>query len=85
MCRRHGFEPKVSFEVRLQQTMLSLVNDASCVALVPDSMRRLRMDGIVFRRLVDAPSVRLVLAWRTANRNPCLPGYFAACGVQTDG
>jgi DNA-binding transcriptional LysR family regulator len=81
-CRRHGFEPKVSFEVRLQQTMLSLVNDASCVALVPDSMRRLRMDGIVFRRLVDAPSVRLVLAWRTANRNPCLPGYFAACGVQ---
>jgi DNA-binding transcriptional LysR family regulator len=82
-CRRHGVEPKVSFEVRLQQTMLSLVGDAHCVALVPDSMRRLRMDGIVFRRLVDAPVVRLVLAWRTANRNPCLAGYFAACGVET--
>lgn len=80
-CRRHGVEPKVSFEVRLQQTMLSLVNDACCVALVPDSLRRLRMDGIVFRRLVDAPAVRLYLVWREANRNPCLPRYFAACGI----
>lgn len=78
-CRRHGFEPRVSFEVRLQQTMLSLVNDASCVALVPDSMRRLAMENIVFKRLRDAPSVNLYLAWNEANRNPCLANFFRAC------
>lgn len=78
-CRRHGVEPRVSFEVRLQQTMLSLVNDAHCVALVPDSMRRVRMDDIVFKRLQDAPSVDLFLVWSEANGNPCLGGFFAAC------
>lgn len=78
-CRRHGFEPRVSFEVRLQQTMLSLVNDAHCVALVPDSMRRVHMQDIAFKRLHDAPAVDLFLAWSEANRNPCLPGFFQAC------
>lgn len=81
LCKRHGFEPKVSFEVRLQQTILSLVSDANCIALVPDSMRRLRMEDIVFRRLVDAPTVHLYLAWREDNRNPCLPGFFDTCGI----
>ncbi|WP_296944035.1 LysR family transcriptional regulator [uncultured Massilia sp.] len=80
-CRRHGFEPKVSFEVRLQQTMLGLVNDAHCVALVPDSMRRVAMQDIVFKRLDDAPAVDLYLAWSEGNRNPCLPGFFSACAI----
>ena len=83
-CRRHGFEPKVGVEVRLQQTMLSLVDDAHCVALVPDSMRRLAMPGVVFKRLRDAPSVDLYLAWNEANRNPCLPGFFSACAIPDD-
>lgn len=80
-CRRNGVEPRVSFEVRLQQTMLGLVNDAACVALVPDSMRRVAMQDIAFKRLLDAPAVDLFLAWSEANRNPCLPGFFAACDV----
>ena len=80
-CRRHGVEPRVSFEVRLQQTMLGLVNDAHCVALVPDSMRRVPMQDIAFKRLADAPAVDLFLAWKEDNRNPCLPGFFDACGI----
>lgn len=80
-CKRNGFEPNVSFEVRMQQTMLSLVGDAGCIALVPDSMRRLRIPDIVFRRLVDAPTIHLYVAWNDANRNPCLPGFFRACNV----
>ncbi len=76
-CRAHGFEPQVSLQVRLQHTMLSLVNDASYVALVPSSLRQLKMDGIVFKPLVDAPQVNLAVAWSSSNRNPCLDRFLS--------
>lgn len=84
-CRRHGFEPQVSFQVRLQQTMLSLVNDASYVALVPNSMRQLKMDGIVFKTLLDAPAVSLEIAWNANNDNPCLKRFLQLIHSQTAG
>ncbi len=75
-CRAHGFEPMVSLQVRLQHTMLSLVNDASYVALVPSSVQQLKMDGIVFKPLADAPQVNLAVAWSSDNRNPCLNSFI---------
>ena len=75
-CRAHGFEPKVSLQVRLQHTMLSLVNEASYVALVPSSLRQLKVDGIVFKLLADAPQVNLAVAWRSDHHNPCLDNFL---------
>lgn len=75
-CCRHGFEPKISLQVRLQQTMLSLVNSANYVALVPDSMRQIKMDGIAFKPLIDAPLVSLEIAWSANNSNPCLDSFI---------
>jgi DNA-binding transcriptional LysR family regulator len=78
-CRRNGFEPRVSFEVMLQQTMLSLVDEGACIALVPASMKKLRMDGIVFKVLEQAPQVRQEVAWNGKNRNPSLPLFLHTC------
>jgi DNA-binding transcriptional LysR family regulator len=84
-CRKNGFEPDVGFEVTLQQTMLSLVDDGACIALVPFSMSRLRMDGITFKAIQQAPSVRQEVTWSSANSNPCLNGFLSACITDGDG
>lgn len=75
-CRQGGFEPDVRLEVHLQQTLLSLVNEGVGVALVPASMRKAQMEGVVMRPLADAPLIELVLAWSALNRNPCLPRFL---------
>jgi len=75
-CRSGGFEPDIRFEVQLQQTVLSLVDEGVGVALVPASMRKAQLGGVVFKPLVDAPLVEQVLAWSPANRNPCLARFL---------
>jgi len=75
-CRSGGFEPDIRFEVQLQQTVLSLVDEGVGVALVPASMRKAQLAGVVFKPLVDAPLVEQVLAWSPANRNPCLGRFL---------
>src|SRR5260370_38813445 len=75
-CRLGGFEPNIRFEVQLQQTVLSLVDEGAGVALVPTSMRKAQLAGAVFPRLVDAPPIDPVVGWSTAKRNPSLARFF---------
>lgn len=75
-CRLGGFEPNIRFEVQLQQTVLSLVDEGVGVALVPASMRKSQLAGVVFRSLASAPTIDQVLVWSRANRNPCLPRFL---------
>jgi DNA-binding transcriptional LysR family regulator len=76
-CRQAGFEPIVRVEVQLQQTILNLVDEGVGVALVPTSMRKSRLPGVVFRPLADAPQAELILIWSPLNRNPCLDNFLA--------
>jgi DNA-binding transcriptional LysR family regulator len=66
----------IRFEVQLQQTVLSLVDEGAGIALVPMSMRKAQLAGVVFRRLVDAALIEETLVWSPANRNPCLPHFL---------
>jgi DNA-binding transcriptional LysR family regulator len=75
-CRAAGFEPHVAIEVQLQQTILSLVNEGVGIALVPDSMRKVQLADVIFRKLADAPLIEQVLAWSPASRNPCLARFL---------
>jgi DNA-binding transcriptional LysR family regulator len=76
-CRHGGFTPDVRFEVQLQQTVLSLVDEGVGIALVPESMRKAQLAGVVFRPLADAPSIAQLLVWSPSNRNPCLERFLA--------
>ncbi len=75
-CRAGGFAPDVRFEVQLQQTVLSLVDEGVGVALVPASMRKAQLAGVVFRPLAGAPLIEQQLVWSPANRNPCLARFL---------
>jgi DNA-binding transcriptional LysR family regulator len=82
-CRvRGGFTPDVRFEVQLQQTVLSLVDEGMGIALVPSSMRKANLAGVVFVPLADAPMTEQVLVWSPANRNPCLVRLLSIAGAR---
>ena len=75
-CRQAGFSPRVRLETHLQQTIVNLVSEGLGVSLVPDSMRRMQLDGAVFRPLLSSPQIEQGLYWHEGNANPCLGGFI---------
>jgi DNA-binding transcriptional LysR family regulator len=69
-CRQAGFVPHREQAAPGTAVLLALVAAGLGVALVPESVRALPLDGVVFRDLVDAGSIELALAWRSGENNP---------------
>lgn len=80
-CRHDGFEPRIHLETHLQQTIVNLVARGLGVSLVPDSMRRLRLDGAIFKTLASSAQVEQGVFWNTRNSNPCLNSFLDTAGV----
>jgi DNA-binding transcriptional LysR family regulator len=80
-CAAAGFTPRIRLEAQLQQTIVNLVAEDLGIAIVPDSMRKLSVANVVFRDLLDAPSIAHVIAWRPGNLNPALNPFLATAGV----
>ncbi|WP_324789528.1 LysR substrate-binding domain-containing protein [Streptomyces sp. H51] len=67
-CDRAGFRPASLVEVGETATLVVLVAAGHGVALVPQSVQSLRLDGVTYVPLAETESVDLVLA-RRADRN----------------
>jgi DNA-binding transcriptional LysR family regulator len=67
--------PRIVQRVNQAHTMLALVGAGLGVALLPESVRSIRMTGVVLRpiRLPASAQPELMLAWHRDNENPCLP------------
>jgi len=65
-CRGAGFSPHVGQEAPRIISTLNLVAAGLGVSLVPESLRRLQMDGVVYRKLADNEHLTapLILACR---------------------
>ena len=65
-CTEAGFSPHVGQEAPRIISTLNLVAAGLGVSLVPESLRRLQMDGVVYRRLADNAQLTapLILACR---------------------
>ncbi|WP_204353005.1 LysR family transcriptional regulator [Salinicola peritrichatus] len=71
-CRRARFEPRIRLQTHLQQTIVNLVAEGLGVALVPGSMRRIRLPGAVFLPLDESPVIEQGIYWHPRNTNPAL-------------
>jgi DNA-binding transcriptional LysR family regulator len=71
-CREAGYVPHQEHRAPGTAVLLALVAAGLGVAVVPQSVRSLPLDGLVFRDLLDAQHVELSLAWRTGEDNPVL-------------
>jgi len=75
-CRRAGFAPRVAQEATQTHAVLGLVSGGLGVALVPDSVRVVRLRGVVFRPLAEGtPTVRTTLAWQKTKASPLISAF----------
>lgn len=71
-CLRSGFEPAGLVEVGETSTVVVFVAAGLGVALVPEPVRSLRLDGVTYVDLAGAPTIDLALALRSTERSPAV-------------
>lgn len=78
-CRAAGFTPRIGQQAPRITSALGLVAAGLGVALVPESLRSMKMDGVVYRRLEGSsqPKAFLRLASRKGDRSPVLLHFLA--------
>lgn len=65
ICRKVGFQLSVAREAHEEETIFPMVASGLGISLVPDSMRKVRLKGILLRHLKDcSDKVELAIAWR---------------------
>ncbi|WP_331608122.1 LysR family transcriptional regulator [Povalibacter sp.] len=77
-CRRAGFSPRVGQEAPRIISTLNLVAAGLGVSVVPASLRRLQMDGVVYRRLIDSVDLKapLILASRPGENSAAVQRFL---------
>ena len=78
-CQRAGFSPRIAQEAPRVTTALGLVAAGLGVSVVPASMQRIALDGVVFRAIDDRAGLKAVLAlgWRKNDASPALANFLA--------
>jgi hypothetical protein len=80
MCRRAKFSPNIVDTRCLWQSVLTMVEAAEGIALVPACVQHLRSNGVSFRTLRDKRcQVDVVLAWRQSDPDAICDGFLACC------
>ncbi len=77
VCRDAGFVPRVRDEVDYPSMVLALVAAGLGVSLVPASVRKIQLPGVVLRSLTPKPRLFLetAIAWRRDAPVPSLQGF----------
>ncbi len=77
-CRGAGFSPRVGQEAPRIISTLSLVAVGLGVSIVPASLQRLQMDGVVYRRLAANSQLRapLILACRRGENSAAVQRFI---------
>lgn len=79
-CRRSGFAPHRAHEASGTPVLLALVAAGLGVSILPASVHKVPVDGVVIRDLDDADAIETALAWRAGEDNPVVE---AVAGVIT--
>jgi DNA-binding transcriptional LysR family regulator len=74
-CRRAAFTPKVLQDVDLERTMIHAIAAGLGVALVPEQLKKLEHENVVFRPLNTTVATEGCVAWRNENPSAALQAY----------
>lgn len=77
-CRGAGFSPRVGQEAPRIISTLNLVAAGLGVSIVPASLRRLQMDGVIYRRLSGSTALKapLILACRPGENSAAVQRFI---------
>jgi LysR family transcriptional regulator, benzoate and cis,cis-muconate-responsive activator of ben and cat genes len=80
-CAKAGFVPRVTQQTQEMQTAVSLVAAGMGVTLVPDSVRTLRRDNVVYKTIAPpAPISELSAVYRRGDESPVLAAFLKVMG-----
>jgi DNA-binding transcriptional LysR family regulator len=74
-CRKVGFSPKVLQDADIERTVIQSVAAGLGVALLPDQVKKLPHDSVVFRELNPPVKTESCIAWKTDNPSVALKAY----------
>jgi len=77
-CEAAGFCPRILSTAERGHTILGLVAAGCGVALLPDTLRALPHDGLVFRKPAQTIRADLYLAWRKGLERTIIDEFLAA-------
>jgi DNA-binding transcriptional LysR family regulator len=80
-CKHSGFSLRIEQEAAQTQTIVSLVSAGLGVAIVPESIQRLRRPGVVYRKFSEpSPIMETVVAWLKDRRSEVLQNFLKVVG-----
>ena len=74
-CQRAAFTPKVLQDVDLERAMIHAVAAGLGVSLVPEQLKKLEHENVVFRPLLPTVAMEGCVAWRNENPSAALQAY----------
>ncbi|MEU3747669.1 MULTISPECIES: LysR family transcriptional regulator [Streptomyces] len=78
LCIAEGFTPQVVQQAVEWQTVCALVEAGLGVSLAPASIRRIRLEGVAFRRIEPSTTrTRVAVAWHKNDQNPLVTNLLA--------
>jgi DNA-binding transcriptional LysR family regulator len=77
-CHAAGFSPRIGHEALRLASTLNLVAVGLCISIVPASLQRMHMDGLVYRRLKSPTPLKapLMLASRRSDPSAVVRHYL---------
>lgn len=76
-CLEHGFMPRLCAEGNQMQSVIWLVHVGLGLSLIPESLKCLHRENIVYRELRDPPHVTAKMVYRRDNASPVLENFIA--------
>lgn len=78
LCTAAGFTPHVVQHAVEWQTVCALVETGLGVSLAPESIRRIRLKGVAFRKIEPGTArTRVAVVWRRNDPNPLVARLLA--------
>ncbi|MER7175991.1 LysR family transcriptional regulator [Streptomyces mesophilus] len=86
LCTAAGFTPEVVQRAVEWQTVCALVETGLGVCLAPASIRRIRLEGVAFRRIAPGTArTHVAVAWRANDHNPLVTHLLETFGQDPSG
>jgi DNA-binding transcriptional LysR family regulator len=75
-CKRVGFSPRVLQDADIERTVIHSVAAGLGVALLPEQVKKLPHERVVFRPLKPAVETESCIAWKRGNPSAALQSYI---------
>jgi DNA-binding transcriptional LysR family regulator len=72
----NGYELKARYMIDHPQTTLALVAAGVGISVVASSYQAVERPGVVFRKISPTGHIRLIAAWKSANRTPAVKTFL---------